>query len=195
LALLSAATVALAACGHKTDTATMTNSDTDTTMTTTTTTNMGMANGMDANMVAPMPSASQTFVNTAAASDAFEIAAAKLALDQSKSASVKSFANQMIKAHTGSTEKLKTVTAGLTPPLTPDATLTPDQQSMLDGLKGKSGSDFDTAYAASQVAAHEAALAGLKNYAATGDVPQLKDFANGLIPTVTAHLNMAKGLK
>ena len=190
MALLSAAAIALAACGHKSETTTTTN--TDTTMTTT---DVTVPNDEDANAGAPMPSANQAFVNTAAASDAFEIAAARLALAQSQSASVKSFANQMIKAHTGSTDKLKSVTAGLTPPLTPDPTLTPDQQSMIDGLKSKSGSAFDTAYAASQVAAHEAALAGLKNYAATGDTPALKDFAKGLIPVVTEHLDMAKALK
>jgi len=35
----------------------------------------------------------------------------------------------------------------------------------------------------------------LKGYAAAGDVSALKSFAGGLVPTVTAHLNMAKGLK
>jgi putative membrane protein len=188
LALLSAGAVALAACGHKTETTT----NTETVMTTS---SADVTNDDAINAAAAMPSASQTFINTAAASDAFEIAAGRLALDKSQSAPVKSFASQMIKAHTGSTDKLKTVTAGLTPPLTPDPTLTPDEQTMLDGLKSKSGSDFDSAYAASQVAAHEAALAGLKNYAATGEMTALKDFANGLIPIVTAHLNMAKALK
>nr|WP_237243577.1 DUF4142 domain-containing protein [Sphingomonas sp. LK11] len=35
----------------------------------------------------------------------------------------------------------------------------------------------------------------LRGYATTGDVPALKSFASELVPTVTAHLNMAKGLK
>jgi len=35
----------------------------------------------------------------------------------------------------------------------------------------------------------------LKSYVASGDVPTLKDFASGLVPTVTAHLNMANALK
>ena len=38
------------------------------------------------------------------------------------------------------------------------------------------------------------ALDAVKDYVASGDTPALKDFANGLIPTVTEHLNMAKGL-
>jgi putative membrane protein len=185
LVLLSAATVSLAACGHKTDTTT---TNTDTTVTTSNT-------DATMNAAAPAASASQTFVNTAAASDAFEIATSKLALDTSKSAAIKKFADAMIKAHTGSTAKLKGITAALTPPLTPDPTLTADQQSTLDGLKSKTGSDFDSAYAAAQVAAHTATLAAVKAYGANGDVPQIKDFANGLVPTVTAHLNMANALK
>ncbi|MFN3777313.1 hypothetical protein [Sphingomonas parapaucimobilis] len=35
----------------------------------------------------------------------------------------------------------------------------------------------------------------LKGYASIGDAPALKNFASDLIPTVTAHLNMAKGPK
>ncbi|MEW2849287.1 DUF4142 domain-containing protein [Stenotrophomonas maltophilia] len=48
---------------------------------------------------------------------------------------------------------------------------------------------------AEQTAAHQQTLDTLKAYAASGDMPALKDFATGLIPTVTAHLNMAKSLK
>lgn len=35
----------------------------------------------------------------------------------------------------------------------------------------------------------------LKAYATTGDVASLKSFASALVPIVTAHVNMAKGLK
>jgi putative membrane protein len=46
-----------------------------------------------------------------------------------------------------------------------------------------------------QIAAHQTALNGLRNYSANGGVTALKDFATQLIPTVTAHLNSAKALK
>ena len=35
----------------------------------------------------------------------------------------------------------------------------------------------------------------LKAYAANGDVSSLKTFATEMVPVVTGHLNMAKGLK
>lgn len=143
----------------------------------------------------PATSAAQSFVNTAAASDAFEIETSKLALTNGASASVKSFAKKMIDAHTGSTAKLKSLTAGLTPALTPNPALNAQQQQTLDQLKALNGKAFDKAYIAGQTAGHQQTLDALKAYSTTGDVPQLKSFATDLIPTVTAHLNMAKGLK
>ena len=136
----------------------------------------------------------QVFVNAAAASDAFEIETSKLAAEKAGVAKIKTFAGQMIKAHTDSTAKLKAAASAATPPITPNMQMTPEQQQALDALKAKSGADFDTAYATAQVDAHQKTLDALKAYSATGDVPSLKTFASELVPIVTAHLNMAKGL-
>ena len=184
MSLLSGTALALAACGQKGETY---NTDT----------NVAIDNGMAVNTTAaaPLPSSAQGFANTAAASDRFEIESSKLAQAQGSSAAVKSFAGKMITAHEGSTAKLKTTVAGLSPAITPDDTLSAGQQADLDSLRNLKGAEFDTAYAAAQVKAHQEALDALKGYAATGDTPALKDFANGLVPTVTAHLNMAKNLK
>ncbi|MFC0205814.1 DUF4142 domain-containing protein [Novosphingobium soli] len=136
----------------------------------------------------------QTFANTAAASDAFEIESSRLAASKASSAEVKRFAEEMIKAHTDSTAKLKSAAAQATPPITPDPKLTPMQQQTLTDLGGKSGAEFDKAYVAAQVNAHQMTLDALKAYSADGDVPSLKAFATELVPIVTAHLNMAKGM-
>ena len=158
--------------------------------------NLTADNGAAANVAeAPSPLTAQSFANAAAASDHFEIESSKLAASQASSAAVKKFATQMITAHNGSTAKLKSTASALSPAITPDDTLTAEQQSTLDSLKGKNGADFDSAYAAAQVDAHQKTLDALKNYSASGDNAQLKAFADGLIPTVTAHLNLAKGLK
>ncbi|GAA0314612.1 hypothetical protein GCM10009087_26290 [Sphingomonas oligophenolica] len=185
--LLSAATLALAACGHKSETSTTTETSVNDTM-------VAADNVTDISTPA-IPSQGQTFANAAAASDAFEIATSNAALSTSHSAAVKAFAGKMVTAHTGSTAKLKTAAAAASPAITPDATLTPDQQQTLDALKAKTGADFDQAYIAAQIDGHQKTLDALKAYAASGDVPQLKTFATSLVPTVTAHLNMAKGLK
>ena len=158
-------------------------------------TDNGMGNG-DMNAAAPASAmTAQGFANAAAASDRFEIESSKLAASQGTSAAVKSFAAKMISAHSASTAKLKATVSGMSPAITPDDTLSPAQQQSLDSLKGIKGADFDSAYASAQVSAHQMTLDALKGYAASGDNAQLKSFANGMIPTVTAHLNMAKGLK
>ena len=191
--MLLGTTLALAACGKhdSTNAAADTGNSADTNLTAT-------DNGaMSANMAAtaPSPLTAQGFVNAAAASDRFEIESSRLAAGQASSSAVKKFATNMISAHTQSTAKLKSIVGGLSPSITPDDTLTTDQQAALDSLKGQDGATFDSAYASAQVDAHQKTLNALKGYAASGDNAQLKTFATGMIPTVTAHLNMAKGLK
>lgn len=108
---------------------------------------------------------------------------------------MKKFANAMIKAHTDSTAKLKAAAAAASPAITPDPALSPAQQQRLDAMKALNGATFDSAYAAAQVEAHQQTLDALKANAANQQVPQsLRDVATQLIPTVTAHLNMAKSL-
>jgi putative membrane protein len=176
--LLSVAAIALAACGPKAETASVTVNTT-----------------APDEMTAPQPGADQAFANTAASSDAFEIAAAKLALTNASSPAIKKFAQMMIDAHTESTAKLEAAAGGATPAIVPDPALTAEQQRKLDMLGTLRGADFDRAYAAGQIGAHEETLAALKAYSANGTVPQFKAFATQLVPIVTAHLNMAKGLK
>jgi putative membrane protein len=173
----------LAACGQKSETA---NNDM----------NVATDNGVALNGAAEAaPLTSQGFSNAAAASDRFEIESSKLAASSAQSAAVKSFAAKMITAHTASTAKLKAAAASLSPAVTPDDTLSSDQQQKLDNLKGLHGAAFDSAYASAQVDAHQTALGALNGYAASGDNATLKDLAKGMVPTVTAHLNMAKSLK
>lgn len=184
LILLSASTLTLAAC-NRGDEPAVTQAD-----------NFEVEDIVLANdAVAATPTTAQEFANAAAASDRFEIESSKLVASAGQSAAVKTFANNMIKAHTASTEKLKTTVAELASPLTINDALNANQQQLLDGLKDKTGANLDVAYSAAQVSAHQATLDALNAYAASGDDPALKRLASEMIPTVTAHLNTAKGLK
>ena len=189
--LIAAPALALAltlgGCGKKTDDTAINN------MSTMNGTIEGMGNSAASTM--PMTSPAQTFANAAAASAMFEVESSKLALSQSSSASVKKFADMMVKAHTESTEKLKAAAASATPPIVPAAALTAEQQTTMDKLKGTSGSAFDTAYVEAQVDGHQKTLDTLRAYSTSGDVAALKSFAGEMVPVVTAHLNLAKGLK
>jgi putative membrane protein len=136
----------------------------------------------------------QQFADKAAKSDAFEVAAARLAATNAALPQVKAFAKQMIAAHTDSTIKIKNAADAAAPAIKPDATLTDDQTTKLADLGKLKGAEFDKAYAAGQVAAHDEALALMKAYAASGDAPTLKTAAGEIVPVVTEHLVMARAL-
>jgi len=180
---VSIAALSLAGCGKKEETPAAENSIAADT---------SMNNAATASPAIVSPG--QTFANTAATSDTFEIESSKLAASKASSAKVKRFAGEMIKAHTESSAKLKTAAAAASPAITPTPQLTPAQQQTLDTLASKSGAEFDSAYIDAQRQGHQATLDALKTYSASGDVPSLKAFATELVPIVTAHLNMAKGL-
>ncbi len=140
-------------------------------------------------------SPAQEFANAAAASDMFEIESSRLAASKATASEIRTFAESMIKAHTDSTAKLKTATAAASPAISPVAAMTELQRQVLTDLGSKTGAEFDAAYAKAQVDAHQMTLGKLKAYSADGEVASLKAFATELVPIVTAHLNMAKGLK
>lgn len=154
----------------------------------------------DANPAATVPTPSNEataadFVPKAAASDMFEIAAAKLALQKSTDPQVKKFANEMISAHTKSTAALKEAlkASGSTVALPTD--LPDDLKGKLDDLNKADPKDFSKKYVDGQVDAHHDALNLMQRYAQDGDVPAVKEFAAKVAPTVQEHLNMAEGLK
>ena len=187
LGLVSA--LALGACSSNTDTNT-TNVD-----------NMGMASPMptenaDAgNAMTGVPaSAGQMFADTAGASDWFEVEAGKLAQENATSQALKDFGAMMVKGHTESTEKLKAAGAKATPAIAPNPALNAEQEANLAGLRAATGANFDALYKTQQVAAHEKTLAAMKDYAANGDVPELKQFAADTSKVVQMHLDKIKAL-
>lgn len=181
IALVSAAALALAACGSN-DSADEAAAE-------------ATATGTSDPYATPVAGTTspQDFVDTMAASDMFEIEAAKLAEAQGKSDKVKAFAAMMIKDHTASSDKLKAAVAEAGGGLTIAPALTPVQQGLLDQLK-TGGENFDAMYAQQQADAHEKALDLLQGEAATGTVEALRAFAAEVAPTVEGHLGQARDL-
>jgi putative membrane protein len=93
--------------------------------------------------------------------DQSEIAAAKIALAQSKSAKVRQFAKHMITAHTAVEQDLQaTIRAeGIRPEDSSVAEkLTNDSDALASSLRTETGADFDKNYIASQLKAHQDVL-------------------------------------
>jgi putative membrane protein len=182
------AALSLAACGPKTD------------ETKGAATPAEQAATPDANPAATVPTPSDetkadVFVAKAAATDMYEVEAAKLVAKRSTNADVKAFAAKMGKAHTKTTEDLKAAIAASGAALTPPTMLPADLQDKLDDLTKADAKDFDKTYADDQVDVHQAALNLMQRYAQDGDTPAIKAFAAATAPAVQEHLNMAEGLK
>lgn len=183
--------LALAACGGN---------ETTTTNATTVDNISAMDVPADANMADNMAMAdaalspAQKFANDVGASDHYEIEAGKLAQEKAQAQGLKDFGKMMVEHHTASTDKLKAAGAKASPAITPDPALTAEQEANLSALRAADGAAFDAAYKTQQIAAHEKALTLVKDYAATGDVPELKKFAGDAEKIVQAHLTKIKGL-
>jgi putative membrane protein len=182
--------LALAACGGN-ETAT-TNTITDNISAMDVPADANMADNMAMADAALSPA--QKFANDVGASDYYEVEAGKLAQEKAQAKGLKDFGKLMVEHHTASTDKLKAAGAKASPAITPNPALTAEQEANLAALRAADGAAFDAAYKTQQVAAHEKALAAVKAYAATGDVPELKKFASDAEKIVEAHLKKIRSL-
>ena len=132
------------------------------------------------------------FMAQAASADQFEIQSSQLALQMSTNPAVRNFANMLIADHARMSQALAAAAtaARLSPPA---PALLPAQQSMLDQLR-TTGPNFDAAFRGVQIGAHQQALQLMQNYAASGDVPVLRNAAQQAIPIIQSHLSQAQML-
>jgi putative membrane protein len=133
------------------------------------------------------------YMTTVTEANTAEIQMSQTALGVSQSDAVKKFARKMIDDHTAAAAQVRELAAavGFAPPTMLDS----DHQRMVDGLKGKTGADFDKVYIMDQVDAHEAAIKATEDEANNGSNQQVKNLANELLPTLKQHLAMAKQLR
>ena len=137
--------------------------------------------------------ATADFVKEVAISDMFEIESSKLA-EQKGNAQEKTFAQQMVNAHTKTSSALQALVNDGTVQATFPTALDSSHQSKLDKLKSASGKDFSSDYNSYQVSAHEDAISLFDRYAKGGDNSALKDWAGKTLPTLKHHLDMAREL-
>lgn len=135
------------------------------------------------------------FIAKAAATDAFERDAGRLAEKRSGNADVRAFGGTMVTAHTTTTDKLRQVLVKDHLPVPQKPSPTPEQAKMLADMTASTKASFDRAYTHSQVVAHQMALMVMQDYAMNGDNPDLKKLAADTAPLVQSHLDMALKLE
>jgi putative membrane protein len=116
-----------------------------------------------------------------------EIAAGTAAQQQARSQSVKDLGAMFVQMHTTLDADLKKAAGQLGVAL-PGAP-TPAQQSSLAAVKAKSGSAFDTAWVAQQIAGHRNTLAATQKELASGSDATVLALAKASTPVVQSHLN------
>ena len=151
--------------------------------------------GSVTNAPAELNGDTREYVQMAAMGDMFEVEASRVALMRARSDAVKKFAQEMIDAHTKSSDELKArlVRAGLI--VETPATLDAEHQRKLDDLKAANGQAFDERYIVQQKEAHEEALMLHRTYAMRGSVADLKAFAADIVPKVEMHVKMTSELQ
>jgi putative membrane protein len=134
------------------------------------------------------------FVQKAAMGDMYEVQAGKLAAEKGQSDAVKQFAQQMVDAHTKTTEELTGIVKTKNIKVDLATKLDAKHQKLIDDLNSASANDFDKTYAQQQVDGHQEAVHLFKKYAAKGDDADVKQFAEKTLPTIEHHLDEAKKL-
>lgn len=141
----------------------------------------------------PQPPKPQEFVESAAQSDGYEIAAAQTALAQSRHPQVRTFAERMITDHASMVRSLRDAAkaSGLEPP---SPRVGGDQTRFLAGLQSLRGEAFDREYARQQVLAHTSTLTVTQGYSAKGSDSNLRRLAAASVPMIEGHLQAARQL-
>lgn len=185
--MVTAAALALTACGPKADNGAATNvADTAVVGDTMT---VAANDSSDGNGAMTASASTPDFVKNAALGDMYEIASSKLAATNASAEGIKTFASEMIAAHTATTAGLKAAIAKDGVKDKPPVALDAEHQALIDALKSAKGEAFDTLYKSQQTDAHTKALALMQGYATTGDQPALKAFASETAPKVKMHLD------
>lgn len=130
--------------------------------------------------------ADTTWMVAAHQSNLTEIAAGKAAAQKATSAGVKDAAAMFVTMHTDLDMKLTAAAQKLSVslPATPSA----DQQATLARVGAMSGTAFDTAWVASQIAGHRMTIAATQKELASGSDATVLTLAKGAAPVIAQHL-------
>lgn len=134
----------------------------------------------------------ESFVTNAAISDLYEREAARLALERSRSETVRMIASHMLDDHTTSTHQLQSTLRSLPGAPLPPTQLDDRRSDMLENLREASDKDFDKRYLEQQSLAHREAITLFEGFASRGDHPALRLFALSTAPSLHRHLDMVK---
>ena len=132
------------------------------------------------------------FLLHAASSGMAEVQIGQLATERAASAEVKQFGQRMVDDHTKANQELRTLARARDLPAA--IAIDPKHQLMAEQLDPLRGIAFDREYMASQVTDHEEAVMRFTTAAKESQDAEIKAWAAKTLPTLQAHLQMARAL-
>lgn len=128
--------------------------------------------------------------------NAGEIAAGKIAQTKASNADVKSYAREMVSAHTALDKKGVKIAGetGASTAATRDSVVNANK-ALSDQLESASGADFDRAYVDGQVVGHQNTMTFLQQAQSQAQSADLKQMITSAIPDVQKHLDRARALQ
>ncbi len=148
--------------------------------------------GMETGKLAPnhLSGSDKLFIRQAAIGGQAEVELGKLAQQKGNSEAVRDFGKRMVSDHSKANDQLMRVQKDADPstPKEPD----PEHKRIRDDLNKASGKEFDIAYLASQIQDHQKTANLLLWEISSGQSAELTKYAADTLPTVMAHLEIAK---
>jgi putative membrane protein len=135
----------------------------------------------------------QSFASQAAVIGKAEIELGQIALRNTQDASVRTYAERMVKDHSAADKKLKAIAAKENLQL--PQSLDQEHESLKTKLQSLKGEDFDRAYVKAMASGHDKAVALFESASQQPQMPdELKQFAASTLPTLEQHKEMAHSL-
>ena len=134
----------------------------------------------------------QTFLSKVAQANLAEVELGKLAAEKAESAEIKQYGQKMVDDHGKANKEVQTLAdqKGVTLPTYVDAA----HKAAQARLEKLSGAAFDRAFMSQMVRDHQAAVALFRTQARSGKDPDVKAFAEKMLPDLEGHLKMALDL-
>lgn len=133
------------------------------------------------------------FINEASAKGIADIEASRLAHQKTSSKEVKDYTIQVINDRTTANQHLAKIAKKLELPIAGREEVVNKAKTLMPDVQ--EGEAFDEAYAASQVKSTEEAIQQLQQEAQTTQVPEIKAFAEEILPKLEYHLQRARELQ
>lgn len=139
-----------------------------------------------------LPASDVKFVKHEAAAGMAVVQVSELGVKKAKNTDVKTFAEMLVKDHTGANTQLAALAK--TKGVELSAVLDPGHAETIQKLEQRGGDDFDKAFLAEIVSSHKKCIKNFEESAESTKDADLKKWVGTMIPVLKAHLEKAEAL-